>query len=47
VLKFEGKSWRLKEADTRFAKHASAGQDFRPPRRAEVEEFDPATGRGV
>ena len=24
LLKFEGKSWRLKEAESRIAKHASA-----------------------
>ena len=42
LLKFEGKSWRLKEAAARVAKR---GVPFVPP--PGVGEFDPATGGGV
>jgi hypothetical protein len=46
LLKFEGESWRLKEAAARVAKRTSSNYiPLVPP--SGVEEFDPATGGGV
>jgi IstB-like ATP binding protein len=46
LLKFDGRSWRLKEAAERVAKHAVSAQSSRVPSR-QPEEFDPATGGGL
>jgi hypothetical protein len=46
LLKFEGKSWRLRESAARLAmQHAEAQSSLYPV--ATVGEFDPATGGGV
>ena len=46
LLKFEGKSWRLKEAAARIAKRSSSTKAPSVPPQG-VEKFDPATGGGV
>ena len=47
LLKFEGKSWRLKEAAARVARSDQPDLASTRPVACRVEEFDPATGGGV
>ena len=47
LLKFDGKSWRLKEAAARVVRKTAQSYNAPRPVASRVGDFDPATGGGI